>query len=104
MSDLIERDGIMPMVKTYDYELVDKYNSHDYGMFTGGFEAIVNAQPTVNAIPIPEGATNGDMIKAMFGIEPCEEWECLLHFKFDERFTTSFTKDWWNAPYKGDKG
>ena len=47
----------------------------------------LNKQPTVNAIPIPENATNGDMIKAMFPNEP--------DFEYD------FFRDWWNAPYKG---
>ena len=33
--------------------------------------------PTINAIPIPEGATNGDMIKALF---PRIKIKSSLHF------------------------
>lgn len=47
---------------------------------------------TVNAIPIPDGATNGDMIKDIF---PSEVW---LQMKARE-----FNKTWWNAPYEGGK-
>lgn len=64
-------------------------------------EDIANAQ-TVEAIPIPRGATNGDMIKAMF---PCEEEECVN--SIDHRthyggldFLKGFNTDWWNAPYE----
>ena len=55
-----------------------------------------------NAIIVPKGATNGDMIKAMF---PNTE------FKNDHDFTiwgyinngdcvARYGIDWWNAPYK----
>lgn len=43
-------------------------------------------------IEIPDGATNGDMIKDIF---PSEVW---LQMKARE-----FNKTWWNAPYKGGK-
>ena len=43
-------------------------------------------------IEIPDGATNGDMIKAVF---PLEVW---LQMKARE-----FNKSWWNAPYEGGK-
>ena len=46
----------------------------------------------IDAIPIPDGATNGDMIKAVF---PLEVW---LQMKARE-----FNKSWWNAPYEGGK-
>ncbi len=54
-----------------------------------------------NCIEIPEGATNGDMIKAMFP-------ECCSNMgNLDNRIVVdfmgdlhTFNKDWWNAPYK----
>ena len=43
-----------------------------------------------NGIPIPDNATNGDVIKAMFPNE------------YD--FETDFDAEWWNSPYqKGGK-
>lgn len=64
---------------------------------------------TVNAIRIPEGATNGDMIKALF-----PDAQIDYHEKSDlvDRHVTAFIKDcdtcqdysydWWNTPYKGE--
>jgi len=43
-----------------------------------------------NGTPIPDNATNGDVIKAMFPNE--------------NDFETDFDAEWWNAPYqKGGK-
>lgn len=58
---------------------------------------ILDLQPTVNAVPIPEGATNGDMIMTMFncmviGVSKGKVYVERIYFPFDE--------DWWNAPYK----
>ena len=62
----------------------------------------------LNGIPIPDNATNGDVIKAMF--EVTEE-----HFYDEDRMVdvygldrtddpSTFYADWWNAPYqKGGK-
>lgn len=51
----------------------------------------------VPAIPIPDNATNGDMIKLLF---PKKEW--LKVMVACARYNKD-TKDWWNAPYeRGD--
>lgn len=57
-------------------------------------------------IEIPEGATNGDVIKIMF--RPYRVYEGISSFHvylteeddFDANRWGSFEKDWWNAPYK----
>ena len=64
-----------------------------------------------NGIPIPDNATNGDVIKAMFPyysyerndyVQSTEDYivdsmECMEHDLY-------FAYDWWNAPYqKGGK-
>ena len=56
------------------------------------------------AILIPDGATNGDVIKAMFG-SPAREGKAGILYKFKYRngkpmFSTYFDFDWWNTPYK----
>ena len=68
-----------------------------------GFEVtdIIEKMPIVQAIPIPEHATNGDMIKAMFPI-CCSNMGnpdngIVVDFMGDLH---TFNKDWWNAPYK----
>ena len=49
--------------------------------------------------PIPDNATNGDAMKAMFPNERI--YKCQFGYDFEE---CSFDEEWWNAPYqKGDK-
>ena len=52
-------------------------------------------------IEIPNGATNGDMIKTMFPNIEIEgiggEIKCIA----TQNGTSYFALDWWNAPYKG---
>jgi len=50
---------------------------------------------TENVIPIPEGATNGDMFKATF--------PDLVNSNMDLVDAFNNAKRWWNAPYKGVK-
>ena len=49
----------------------------------------IDDAPTVQAVPIPDNATNGDVIKAVF---PNDLW---LHIH-----SRRAKKEWWNAPYK----
>lgn len=62
---------------------------------------IIYDTPTVNAIVIPEGATNGDVIKAMFPDAEIEKWNeystVRVWFGTED---TKFTMDWWNTLYK----
>ena len=59
-----------------------------------------------NCIEITEGATNGDMIKAMF--PNCEQKEHIHNGYFEMYFDKDLgnasymrvSNDWWNAPYK----
>ena len=67
---------------------------------------IVNSEtgaPTVNAIIIPENATNGDMIKIMFPYIRVNEYlNSVDVIKLDGM--SVFSKEWWYAPYKrGEK-
>lgn len=56
----------------------------------------------LNAIIIPEGATNGDMIMAMFlNIESrLDEKTGIILVKWTDGTTKTFKASWWNAPYK----
>ena len=60
-----------------------------------------------SAICIPENATNGDMIKAMF--PKCEQKEHINNNGYFEMYFDNdlknadymrVSKKWWNAPYK----
>lgn len=72
-------------------------------------EEMVGETPTANAIPIPEGATNGDMIKAIFPNyddnkarfeEDGEVYEVHYIHILDSMAINKFDESWWNAPYK----
>lgn len=68
---------------------------------------IIYDTPTVNAILIPDNATNGDVIKAMFPYIEIKD-NCDMYYSVNiENLSTDkglntvgFRKDWWNAPYK----
>ena len=58
-----------------------------------------------NLIEIPDNATNGDMLKALFPSENEETYDnyfsngtTLLYDGLD--YLEQFHSDWWNAPYK----
>ena len=58
--------------------------------------------PTINAIPIPENATNGDVIKAVFSdAEPERRDNNMVIIQYKPFFRAHDSHiDWWNAPYK----
>ena len=58
-----------------------------------------------NGTPIPDNATNGDVIKAMFPHYDIEIDEHKGYVRiFYEDFYTTYPWRWWNAPYqKGGK-
>ena len=75
----------------------------------------INQCKIEDAIIIPEGATNGDAIKAIFDIPDSEIDEGLsTTYIYTSkqvlkggsqdllRKQITFSKDWWNAPYKGN--
>lgn len=54
-----------------------------------------------NGTPIPDNATNGDVIKAMFPNADIEIHNITVYVIFDMRSNViSFDLDWWNAPYQ----
>lgn len=72
------------------------------------FHAIINNAPTVNAIIIPKGATNGDMIKVLFPgivVEAVKLDGEIIGYDISNLddgtcAETYFTEGWWNASYK----
>ena len=60
--------------------------------------------PTINAIPIPENITNGDMIKLLFPNKYGEEYgRTKVYYCIDAHNRMEFQIDWWNKPYKEEK-
>ena len=62
--------------------------------------------PTANTLEIPDDATNGDVIKAIFPNAPIdtELYTNYVMVKLDYHTQYDgglmFDKDWWNAPYR----
>ena len=69
----------------------------------------IDNAPTINAIVIPENATNGDVIKAMFPNakislirSQTEKTKVAVEWGFEPlpSYYNLFYEEWWNAPYK----
>lgn len=62
-----------------------------------------------NGTPIPDNATNGDMIKAMFPNTEVDDYDygkdpIIDVYGIDDTEYITLRKAWWNAPYqKGGK-
>ncbi len=58
-----------------------------------------------NGTPIPDNATNGDVIKAMFpNTQTRENDSDFIEYTLDGIVGTCVEKNWWNSPYqKGGK-
>ena len=59
--------------------------------------------PTAPAIPIPENATNGDIIKALFSNVKWwvnEDNEVFTDHETINSNRVAINADWWNSPYK----
>jgi hypothetical protein len=82
----------------YQKELLSVYD--DVSM---EFE-VLDRQPLVSAIPIPRGATNGDMIKAIFPNIECgkDELGNVFIISSAQLGYIALRESWWNAPYKRD--
>lgn len=75
----------------------------------GEYEAVTNGLLRIvrnEGITLPEKATNGDVIKALF--PEIKDWEIPKHEElfghyvdFGDATIKNFSLEWWNAPYRG---
>ena len=94
---LIDLDDVEKKLQRLSYRIFDKRGIE----YEDLYELLKNAPP-IDAIPIPKGATNGDMIKAMFcdaRIWQSDSYHMAVEFK-DALCIKLFEIKWWNAPYK----
>lgn len=92
------------------FETIDDCNSDGLkGIFCSyndgeRFKEYIKKLPPANAIPIPDGATIGDMIKMLFpDVEVDEKSVDTVHLKdkwHNPLVFIQIPKDIWNAPYK----
>lgn len=62
----------------------------------GSISPLLDVRPTVDAIIIPDNATNEDMIKALFNIKETP----IIVTEDDDGIELKFNKEWWKAPYE----
>lgn len=79
------------------------YYSNEYGLGLAALKQDVDDISTEDMIPIPKGATNGDVIKMLF--PNCRELNMVLENEDGEDFEISFDitsgdGSNWNATYK----
>jgi hypothetical protein len=96
------------LISTSDLHNVVTKRKAEYGKLATLVDNIVEdmVKETPTAIRIPKGATNGDVIKAMF--PNCEQKENIHNGYFEMYFDGDFGNPsymrvreyWWNAPYK----
>ena len=74
------------------------------GLFRQSYDAIMRevSYLEVPAIQISENATNGDIRRAMFPNEKVIELDdIVIVMGKDKEYQHHYSKDFWNAPYKG---
>lgn len=77
------------------------------GLYRGEIRAlqeIITMLEYDSIIFIPEGATNGDMIKAMFPDK--ELWQTITSIclsTFDHNHAEIYNSSWWNSPYRKEQ-
>jgi predicted pyridoxine 5'-phosphate oxidase superfamily flavin-nucleotide-binding protein len=103
----------MDTVKMSHEEMIDTLKGLVFGTFDRttakereALDMVIKLQtePSADVIPIPRGATNGDMIKAMFtNIEyGKDELGNVFIVSSAQLGYIAFRECWWNAPYKRD--
>lgn len=63
----------------------------------------INECKIADAIPIPNNATKGEMMQAMFDVEIVDDFAFSYGVKLNGSNYVQFNKDWWNSPYKTEK-
>ena len=86
---LIDADKIHPDIRT------------EHGML-GISQGQLAYAPTINAIPIPEGATNGDMVKMIFPDSKILDVgdQKRIWLPNHNQYLINCSLEWWNSPYK----
>ena len=59
----------------------------------------IRCSPEVPAIPIPDNATNGDIIKTMFPNLKARKKAFEIEITVNKNKVGNISIDWWNAPY-----
>lgn len=90
-----------------EVEIIKRNGFNKDGTFSFKLNEVVK-QAIRNGVILPDNATNGDVIKAMFPQviftdSMVEGYVCTIecHLIGRDTKTMYFNADWWNAPYEG---
>lgn len=91
-----------------EVEIIKRNGFNKDGTFSFKLNEVVK-QAIRNGVVLPDNATNGDVMKMLFGCGElscdCDtDYESVIAYGLDTTPTckgTLFTSDWWKAPYKG---
>lgn len=101
--NLIDRDKLIPHCSCGEECMADREKCKKCCDYVVNFEDI-QEEPIVNAIEIPDKATNGDMIKIIWNPKEIEEMPSCYVIKYmisENDFSLMFfNKTWWNSLYK----
>lgn len=104
MGRLIEQQAVIDCLtntaKYFDMPQADEWTKGIHYGLIHGLDNILDNVPTVDAIPIPKGATNGDVIRTLFPKAEYLDCEVCIDVVFARNQENWFDKEWWNAPYK----
>ena len=92
-SDLISRKALEDLQEP-------AYNEGHYVIDRVVSINAIRRLPTINAVVIPDNATNGDVIKAVFDVTEVRQLDYCVFVDTSDDAILRFYKDWWNAPYK----
>lgn len=85
--------------------LIDADKLNPDRMTNKGTVAISQSQiakaPTVQAVPIPENATNGEVMMLVFDSRYKDEYTSFVHLEVGNGYFIPIPKGWWNASYEG---
>ena len=83
------------------WDFINKKRPNGYFNVFDVFDAYTIGKCIRNGTPLPDNATNGDMIKALFDCKVVEETHSTYVVNMGkDYFWKNFEKSWWNAPYK----
>ena len=77
---------------------------YNCGLFLNPTEKMFLIDAINNGTPIPDNATNGEIMQMMFPNGVTAKFATFMRFVVGEDEYINCAYDWWNAPYqKGDK-
>lgn len=83
-----------------DIPEVVQHKVYAYGLSLSPSDKEQLIKAILNGTPIPDNATNGEIMQMMFSNGATENFATFMSFAASEDEYINCTYEWWNAPYK----